>query len=471
MDATHLADVTAPLQRAEIIAVGSEMLTPAKTDTNSLFITGVLNEIGIEVASKAVVGDRIDDVMVEVQQAIERVDLVVVTGGLGPTDDDVTRDAVARVLGRQLVEDPAIVESIRVRFKRRGMEMPEINRRQAMVPHGGIAIDNPNGSAPGLWIEDDDARKVVLLLPGPPRELQPMLRTIVAERLAARTSGARMYRRAVHITGRSESHVDEALAPAYARWLTWPLPVSATILAALGQIELHLSAIAPNEDSARETLDRAVADVMSVIGGDVYSTDGESMEVVVGALLKTAQMRIAAAESCTGGLLTSRLTDVPGSSVYVERSVIVYSNEAKTELLGVPKSVLDEYGAVSEPVAQAMARGIRERAGVDFGVGITGIAGPDGGTDAKPVGTVAIAVAGPRGDDLRVRTYHFAGGRAMIKFQAAQAAMDMVRRTLAQNRTTSAVPEAPAAPLAPAASGTPGASGASEAPESVRGAS
>jgi nicotinamide-nucleotide amidase len=433
-----VADITTasapPLERAEIIAVGSEMLTPAKTDTNSLFITGVLNEIGIEVASKAVVGDRIDDVMVEVQQAIERVDLVVVTGGLGPTDDDVTRDAVARVLGRQLMEDPTIVERIRARFKRRGLEMPEINRRQAMVPDGGVAIDNPNGSAPGLWIEHGDARKVVLLLPGPPRELQPMLRTVVAERLAARTRGARLYRRVICVTGRSESHVDEALAPAYTRWLAGQPPVSATILAALGQIELHLSVIAPDETIARETLDRAVADVMAVIGADVYSVDGESMEVVVGALLKRANLRIAAAESCTGGLLTSRLTDVPGSSAYVERAVIVYSNEAKIDLLGVPASAIAEYGAVSEPVAQAMARGIRERAGVDFGVGVTGIAGPDGGTEAKPVGTVAIALAGPRGDDLRVRTYHFAGGRAMIKFQAAQAAMDMLRRTLAQNQ-------------------------------------
>jgi nicotinamide-nucleotide amidase len=434
MDATHVADVTLPpLRRAEIIAVGSEMLTPAKTDTNSLFITGVLNEIGIDVASKAVVGDRIDDVMVEVRQAIERVDLVIVTGGLGPTDDDVTRDAVARVLGRPLIEDPAIVESLRARFKRRNLEMPEINRRQAMVPEDGIAIDNPNGSAPGLWIEHDGG-KVVLLLPGPPRELQPMLRGVVADRLAARTSGTRLYRRAIGITGRSESHVDEALAPSYATWLTWPLPVSATILAALGQIELHLSVIAPEPQAGAELLERAVADVIAAIGLDVYSLTGEPMEQIVGALLTRERLRIAAAESCTGGLLTSRLTDIPGSSAYVDRAVVVYSNESKTALLGVPAELIATHGAVSEPVAEAMARGIRDRAAVDLGVGITGIAGPDGGTDAKPVGTVAIALAGPRPDDLRVRTYHFAGGRLMIKFQAAQAALDMIRRTLTHPR-------------------------------------
>ncbi len=310
--------------------------------------------------------------------------------------------------------------------------MPEINRRQAMVPAGGVALDNPNGSAPGLWIEHGD--KVVLLLPGPPRELQPMLHTVVAARLAARTAGARLYRRVIGITGRSESHADEALAPAYARWLTWPSPVTATILAALGQIELHLSVVVPNETEARETLDRAVADALAAIGADVYSVHGESMEQVVGTLLTNAHLRIAVAESCTGGLLTSRLTDVPGSSAYVERSVIVYSNASKTELLGVPADVIAQFGAVSEPVAQAMAEGIRDRAGVEIGIGITGIAGPDGGTDEKPVGTVAIAMAGPRPGDLRVRTYHFTGGRAMIKFQAAQAALDMLRRTLTQNR-------------------------------------
>jgi nicotinamide-nucleotide amidase len=440
MDGSDVADVdlqqspapTPPLQRAEIIAVGSELLTPEKTDTNSLFITGVLNEIGIVVTSKAVVGDRVDDVMVEVRQAVERVDLVVVTGGLGPTDDDLTRDAVARVLERPLVEDPAIVEQIRRRFQRRGLMMPEINRRQAMVPAGGVPLDNPNGSAPGLWIEQ--GRKVIVLLPGPPRELQPMLRAVVADRLAARTVGARVYRRAIGITGRSESHVDEALAPAYARWLTWRLPVSATILAVMGQIELHLRVVASNAKEAADTLDRAAAEVVAAIGPDVYSANGESMEQVVGALLTRAHMRIAAAESCTGGLFTSRLTDVPGSSAYVERSVVVYSNESKTQLLGVPTGVIAAYGAVSEQVAEAMAQGVRARAGVDLGVGITGIAGPDGGTDAKPVGTVAIALVGPGTADVRVRTYHFIGGRAMIKFQAAQAALDMVRRTLIQPR-------------------------------------
>ncbi len=437
MDASDVADVdlqqstpTLPLQRAQIIAVGSELLTPEKTDTNSLFITRVLNEIGIDIAAKAVVGDRVEDVMVEVRQAVERVDLVVVTGGLGPTDDDVTREAVARALERPLVEDPAIVERIRLRFHRRGLVMPEINRRQAMVPTGGAVLDNPNGSAPGLWIEH--GRKVVVLLPGPPRELQPMLRALVADRLAARSSGTRVYRQTIGITGRSESHVDEALAPAYARWLTWPLPVSATILAAMGQIELHLRVVASNAADAADALERAVAEVVAAIGADVYSTNGEPMEQVVGALLARARMRIAAAESCTGGLLTSRLTDVPGSSAYVERSVIVYSNESKTELLGVPAEMIAAHGAVSEQVAEAMARGVRARAGVDLGVGITGIAGPDGGTDAKPVGTVAIALVGPGATDMRVRTYHFIGGRGMIKFQAAQAALDLVRRMLTQ---------------------------------------
>ncbi len=432
-----MADVnqgTPRVRRAEIVAVGSEMLTPTKTDTNSLFITGALNEIGIDVAAKAIVGDRIEDVMAIVRQALTRVDLVVVTGGLGPTDDDVTRDAVARVLERPLVEDPAIVEKIRARFQRRGWQMPEINRRQAMVPVGGVSIDNPNGSAPGLWIESH--AKIVLLLPGPPRELQPMLKTVIAERLAPLTGGMALYRRAIGITGRSESHADEALAPAYARWQTWPSPVTATILAVLGQIELHLSVVSATPEEARMTLARAVAEVIEVMGEDVYSVDGETMEQVVGKLLTEANLKIAAAESCTGGLLTSRLTDVPGSSTYVDRAVVTYSNDAKVDLLGVPREMIDEHGAVSEPVAQAMARGVRARAHVDLGVGITGIAGPTGGSEAKPVGTVAIALAGPRPDDLRVRTYRFVGGRTMVKFQAAQAALDMVRRTLQAREKT-----------------------------------
>lgn len=414
--------------RAEIIAVGSELLTPTRTDTNSLFITGVLNELGIEVAAKMIVGDRLDDLMAAVRLALARVDLLVMTGGLGPTDDDLTRDAVARVLDRTLVEDPAIVVRIRERFERRGLVMPEINRRQAMVPAGAEVLENPLGTAPGLWIPH--GAQVVVLMPGPPREMQAMLRGLASGRLAARVGRERLVRRAMAVVGRGESHVEEALQPCYARWRGWPLAIDATILAVLGQIELHLTVRTDDEAAGQALLDRAVADVRGALGADVFTETGETMEQVVGGLLTRRGLRVAAAESCTGGLLTSRLTDVPGSSAYVDSSVVAYSNRAKVDLLGVPAELIEAHGAVSEPVAQAMADGVRARAGVDLGVSITGIAGPGGGTEAKPVGMVVVALAGP-GEARQVRTLRLVGGaRMQVKFQAAQAALDMMRRAL-----------------------------------------
>jgi competence/damage-inducible protein CinA-like protein len=415
--------------RAEIVAVGSELLTPTRSDTNSLFITAVLNELGIEVAAKGIVGDRLDDVMSVVRLALERVDLLVMTGGLGPTDDDLTRDAVSRVIDKPLIEDQAIADRIRARFKRRGLEMPDINRRQAMVPEGATPLENSNGTAPGLWIPHGS--KVILLLPGPPREMQAILRAVADGPLAARVGRQRLFRRVLSITGRTGSHADAALHPLYEEWRTWPEPVEATILAVYGQLELHLSVRASSDEAGRAILDRAATQVRAVLGLDVFSERGETLEQVVGALLLRAGWHIAAAESCTGGLLTSRLTDVPGSSTYVERTIVAYSNEAKIDLLGVPAALIEAHGAVSEPVAQAMAEGARSRAGVELGVGITGIAGPGGGTEAKPVGTVAIALATPDGEP-RVRTFRFAGDRLQIKFQATQFALDWIRRLLLQ---------------------------------------
>ena len=246
-----------------------------------------------------------------------------------------------------------------------------------------------------------------------------MLRKLADGPLAARVGRERLFRRVIGVAGRGESHVEQALLPCYARWKTWPLPIDATILAAMGQVELHLTVRTADEAEGLSTLERAVADVKEAIGVDIFSDRGESLEEVVGRLLTERGLKVAAAESCTGGLLTSRLTDVPGSSNYVERTIVAYSNEAKIDLLGVPRAMIAEHGAVSEPVAAAMADGVRERAGVDLGIAITGIAGPGGGTEAKPVGTVAIALAGP-GDARRVRTFTFIGGRLQVKFQASQ---------------------------------------------------
>lgn len=416
----------ADVSRAAILAIGSELLTSSRLDTNSLLITEQLNLLGIEVAYKSQLGDDRDELAQALRTALGRVALVVCCGGLGPTDDDVTREVVAGVLDRRLIEDEQITARIRARFESRGMQMPAINRRQALVPEGALVIDNASGTAPGLWLETGD--RAVLLLPGPPRELSPMLAAVVDRILARWTTGVSLVRRVVKITGRTESHTEEAVQPLYREWATASVPVAATILASLGQIELHLSARAQSRDSAAAAV-RAAADQVSLtLGLDVYSVDGRSLEHVVGDLLVERGFRIACAESCTGGLLTSRLTDVAGSSRYVERSVVAYSNDAKVALVGVPSTLIDEHGAVSEPVARAMAIGIRANAGVEVGVGVTGIAGPGGGTPGKPVGTVAVAAVVPT--EMRSRLFRFVGDRELVKFQAAQAALDMVRRML-----------------------------------------
>jgi nicotinamide-nucleotide amidase len=414
------------ISRAVILAVGSELLTPSRIDTNSLVITEQLNLAGIDVVYKSQLGDDRAEIGFAVRTALERADLVVCSGGLGPTDDDVTREVVADVLGRRLVEHEGITARIRARFESRGMQMPAINRRQAMVPEGARVLDNVNGTAPGLWLETAD--RAVLLLPGPPRELTPILQAVVDDVLTARGPGVPLVRRIVKITGRTESHTEEAVQPLYAQWSQADVPVAATILASLGQIELHLSARAASLERAQSAVDAAAQQVAGVLGLDVYSLEGHALEQVVGDLLSARGLRIACAESCTGGLLTSRLTDIAGSSRYVEQAVVAYANDAKVALLGVPAALIEQHGAVSEPVAQAMAAGIRAAAGVDVGVGVTGIAGPGGGSPDKPVGTVAVAVviAGV----TRSRVFRFVGDRQLVKFQASQAALDMVRRLL-----------------------------------------
>jgi nicotinamide-nucleotide amidase len=409
-----------------ILAVGTEMLTPFRVDTNSLIITERLNQIGCDVRLKAVVADHVDELVRVIEGALAWADLIVITGGLGPTEDDITRDAVARVLHLEVDVDERIVDRIRERFARRGLTMPENNRRQGMVPRGATVLDNPNGTAPGLWIEHH--RTAIVLLPGPPREMTPMLEAVISQRLAPKAGSAGLFRRVLKITGRTESDVDGAVQPVYGKWIEQPVPISTTILAVLGQIELHLTAHARSRGDADAALDNAVRELQTVLGHAIYSTDGRSIEAVVGELLRERGLTVATAESCTGGLLASRLTDVPGSSDYVERGVVCYSNRSKTELAGVPESMIAEHGAVSEPVAQAMAEGIRARAATAVGIGITGVAGPGGGSPEKPVGTVAIAVIAA--DYIRVRTFQFLGGRDMVKFQSAQAAMNMLRLIL-----------------------------------------
>src|SRR5215470_2221439 len=364
-----------------IIAVGTEMLTPFRVDTDSLFVTEHLNAIGFDVRMKVVVGDDVGELAAVVQGALGWADVIVLTGGLGPTEDDITRDGVARVLRLSLSENEEVVDRIRRRFARRGITMPEINRRQGMVPDGATILENSNGTAPGLWLEH--GRTAIVLLPGPPREMKPMFEAVVRDRLAPRSNGAGLFRRAIKITGRTESDVDATAQPIYGRWSALPIPISTTILAVLGQIELHLTATARDRAAAEHALDAAVAELQAALGDAIYSVNGMGLEAVVAELLKGRRLTIATSESCSGGLLASRLTDIPGSSAYMQQGVVCYSNQSKIDWLGVPAALIDQHGAVSEPVATAMASGIRARTGVDIGVGITGIAGPGGGTPEK----------------------------------------------------------------------------------------
>lgn len=418
-----------PFRTAEVIAVGSELLGWTRLDTNSLFIAGELAALGIALQGKAVVGDDRARLRAVFSQALERADLVVVTGGLGPTDDDLTREAVAEALGLPLVEDEAITERIRQRFERRGMRMPGMNRRQAMVPAGGVSLPNANGSAPGLLIPA--GARLAVLLPGPPRELQPMLAALCAPggAIALRAGAERLHRRALFTTGLSESHVEELAQPLYSAWRDAPSPIETTILATPGQVELHLTVRSADAGAAERQLDEAQAALVAALGDAVTGTDGRLLPHIVGDLLRERRLTIAAAESCTGGLLLQRLTDVAGSSEYVKGGIVAYDNDVKVAVLGVERTLIASHGAVSAPVAAAMAEGLRALIGADICVAITGVAGPGGGTGEKPVGTVVVAIQAP-GQPLSVVTHQFPGGREMVRFQATQAALDRIRRML-----------------------------------------
>lgn len=412
---------------AAVIAVGSELLTLGRSDTNSPFIAAKLQARGIRVAFTAVVTDEPADLREALTHALARASLVVCTGGLGPTDDDRTRDVAAAVLGRTLHEDPGVVAAIRERFARRGATMPEINRRQAQVPAGATVLPNERGTAPGLWIPAGEG--AVLLLPGPPREMMPLLERALEVHVAPRFGVGKAVQRALVIAGRSESWVDEQAQPLYLAWRAETPPITTTILASLGVVELHLAAHGPDTAALAARLESAQASLAARFGDDVVNTDGRPLEATVGAMLAARGWTVGAAESCTGGLVTARLTDVPGASAYVDRSAVTYSNAAKSAELGVAPELLASHGAVSEPVARAMAEGLRARSGVDVTIAVTGIAGPGGGTPDKPVGTVCFAVCGPAG--TQARTMRFAGDRAAVRAFSTSAALDLLRRYLA----------------------------------------
>jgi nicotinamide-nucleotide amidase len=406
--------------RAEIIAIGSELLTPYRLDTNSLFLTDGLNQVGIRVVHKAVVGDSLDDMRASFRQALDRADLVVACGGLGPTDDDRTREAVADLLGRKLELNEDVLRHIQELFRRFGRVMPEINRRQAMVPEGATVIPNPRGSAPGLWIEASG--HIVILLPGVPSELRAMFDQEIRPRLTRLGHDERLFTRDLRITGLPESEVEQRVSPLYALYPD----TETTILASPPGIQLHPRVWSRDPAKANQILDEMVKRMSLALGEHLYSTEGETMEEVVARVLTENRATIAVAESCTGGLLAERLTNIPGSSVYFLGGVVCYSNELKSALVDVPAELIESKGAVSPEVALALADGIRKRTGATIGVGVTGIAGPGGGTPEKPVGLVHIGIADERGP--RERRFQFPGDRERIRMHASQTALDSVRR-------------------------------------------
>ncbi|MDX6445388.1 MAG: nicotinamide-nucleotide amidase [Blastocatellia bacterium] len=407
---------------AEIIAIGSELLASDKTDTNSLWLTEQLNRLGIDVKLKTVVGD--DDARLEevVKDAVKRSRVVITTGGLGPTEDDITRKVVARALKRRLTLSEPMLAELRERFKSFGMNMPERNSRQAMVIDGAEVLPNPNGSAPGLYLEHEGC--AVALFPGPPREMKPMFENHLQERLEKLAGDVRFARRVLRVAGLGESAVDERIAPIYSKYQN----PQTTILFNSSEIEVHLRAQGRTEKDAEALLDDLSLKIEKELGNAVFSFRGEKMEEVVGRSLAIKGFTLAVAESCTGGLIAERLTNVPGSSKYFVEGLVTYSNESKTRLLGVDKKLILEFGAVSQQIARDMARGVRHRAKTDFGLAVTGIAGPDGGSEEKPVGLVFIALA----DEAHTEHKRFVlpGDRELIRWRASQAALDMLRRRL-----------------------------------------
>lgn len=405
---------------AEIIAVGSELLTPYRLDTNSLYLTEKLSTLGIEVRVKTIVGDDQERLATVFRAALDRSRLIILTGGLGPTEDDINRNVVAEVLRRPLREVPEIRLRIEERFARYGRTMPANNTRQALVPEGAEWLENQNGTAPGLWLEQDGI--TIMLLPGPPRELEAMFESACLPRLARFASGERLRSRVYKVVGLPESEVDQRIAPLY-KACTNP---TTTILATPDGIEVHLRARATTDDKAEGLLAELGDKIELALGDHVYSTRGESLEEVVGMYLVMKQKTVAVAESCTGGLLSERLTKIPGSSNFFLGGAVSYSNDLKTKLAGVPAPLIEANGAVSKPVAQAMAEGIRKRAGASLGIGITGIAGPSGGSPEKPVGLVYIALADERA--TQIREFRFPGDRERIRHWASQVALEMIRR-------------------------------------------
>jgi nicotinamide-nucleotide amidase len=407
---------------AEIIAVGSELLTPFRADTNSLYLTEQLNNLGIDVKLKAVVGDELERMVDCIRGAVGRADVVIATGGLGPTEDDLTREAFAEVLGRKLIRSEDILEGLRQRFARYGFKMTPNNERQADVIEGAEVLRNARGSAPGMFV--DNGSTLMIMLPGPPREMTTMFEQEVLPRLRERHQGFFMARRQLRVSGLTESAMDDMIAPIYKPYAN----PTTTILSGLTGLEVHLTAVSSTADEAQQLVSELSARIEEALGENVFSRNGDALEQVVGQLFTTKGLTLALAESCTGGLMAKRLTDIPGSSRYFLSGVVAYANQAKIDLLGVPADLIETHGAVSAEVAEAMAQGIRQKTGADVGLAVTGIAGPDGGTPEKPVGLVYVGLA--YGDQVEHRKWQIPGDRERVRELTTTLALDWLRRKI-----------------------------------------
>jgi nicotinamide-nucleotide amidase len=411
---------------AEIIAVGSELLTPFRIDTNSLYLTEQLNQLGVEVIFKSVVGDDLERLVAAARHALSRSDIVIFSGGLGPTEDDLTREAVAQALSISLRRDQAVLNAIEHRFAARGWKMSPNNAKQADVLEGATLLPNANGTAPGQWLSGqmEGRERIVILLPGPPHELKALFEAECRERLQEKLPAAFLATRVLKVAMLGESHVDARVAPIYKKFSD----VRTTILAGAGEIQLHFRSRADTLEAAQARVDEAADAVEEELDDAVYSRDGQSLEQIVGYWLQMRNATLAVAESCTGGLLGERITSVGGSSRYFAGGAIVYSNAVKTELAGVPADMIERHGAVSREVAAALAEAIRYRCDTTLGIGITGVAGPTGGTPEKPVGLVFHALASASGTEVIER--NFPGDRKRIRWFATTLALDMVRKKL-----------------------------------------
>ncbi|HLJ74881.1 MAG TPA: competence/damage-inducible protein A [Thermoanaerobaculia bacterium] len=414
---------------ASIIAVGSEMLGPTRVDTNSLKITTALEDFGVTLARKSVIGDRLDDLADEIRHCIDRSDILITSGGLGPTEDDLTREALARAFDLKMELEQSIVDRIEQRFAARGYKMPEVNKRQAMVFAGQTTLTNERGTAPGFHLQAEG--KDVWVFPGVPHEIEWMIATYLTPWLREKVGERKLHRRVLKVAGLTESGVEEKLKPYYEAHNHEPL----TILASGAQIELHLAAESESAIAVREK------ELVTIFSDKIYGFDSDTLEAVIGRMLLERKATVSVAESCTGGLISSRITDVAGSSAYFMGGAVVYTADAKMFLAGVDPALIQQFGEVSEQVAVDLAKGVRRRFHTTYGIGVTGIAGPGGGSEAKPVGTVHIAVADR--ERYEHRKLFWPMSRPMFKWFASQAALDLLRMTMLRADSTTASPASP----------------------------